>query len=571
MEILFDSQGLQLLEDTARSLPVPLPWPLLPGQDQGVPEHIFAEHLESLEALPNFRLYPHQEKAVRRVLWQMGGRAILADEVGLGKTIEAGVVLLEYLHRGLADKILILTPAALVKQWQAELLEKFGLAFAINCLAPESGRALRVIASIDFAKRSEHAGQFQSVAWDLVIVDEAHRLKNRSTAAWKFVNQLQKTYLLLLTATPIQNDLRELYNLVTLLWPGKLKTYPEFKQTFMLDRHTPKNLGELRRRLGEVLVRSTRRETGLRFPSRQVRTIFVKPTPLEAEAYRLVWRSLHKAYRQMSSKEKNILPMVVLLRELCSSGRAAWATLSRMTAGGRWQYIGASDAQRLSELLWGLPNSKLQYLQQALGGTEEKAIIFTDFRPSQEEILSFLRQQGVKAAAYHGSLSRQAKDLAVEAFQKDHQVLVSTEAGSEGRNLQFCRKVINFDLPWNPMRLEQRIGRVHRLGQAGDVEVVNLVLEGTIEVHILHLLEKKIRMFEQVVGELDLILPVPGRSLENELARALLESENEAALARRVEALGEELQAGRRRYDEMYQLNCSILDREGSRQSDDFQ
>lgn len=560
MEIFFDLWGLELLEEAARGRPVPLPWPLFQGEDGRVVCLSKLKQLESLDTLPNLQLYPHQKKAILQVVRQMRGRAILADEVGLGKTIEAGVILREYMHRGLVERVLILTPPSLVNQWQSELQEKLCLSFAVNQLPQAYSQGIRLIVSIDAAKRAEHAAKIQSVFWDMVIVDEAHRLKNRTTLAWKFVNQIQKTYLLLLTATPIQNDLRELYNLVTLLWPGKLQTYTQFKQAFMLDRHTPKNIGELRRRLGEVLVRSTRKATELQFPERQVKTIYVSPSLEEHEAYTLLWRQLHLAYIKLSTQEKNILPMVVLLRELCSSTQAAGATLARLMANNRYKYISAEDAHEVSRVLQGVISSKLEYLLRAIDQDSEKAIIFTEFRSSQEQIVRSLREQGLQVVAYHGGLSRTAKDRIIEVFRQDAQILVSTEAGGEGRNLQFCRKVINYDLPWNPMRLEQRIGRVHRLGQTQDVQVVNLVLENTIEVHILYLLEKKIRMFEQVVGELDLILPVTGRSLEVELAHVLLSSDSEAVLARQIEALGTQLWISRCRYEKAKELNYAILD-----------
>jgi SNF2 family DNA or RNA helicase len=560
VEVLFDVEGLRLLGNTAQGRPVPLPWPLPWREAERFLGAGETRGLESLDTLPKLELYPHQEKAVLQVIQKMKGRAILADEVGLGKTIEAGVILREYIHRGLVERALILTPPALVGQWQAELDEKLGLPFAVNQFSEVARERTRVIISLDTGKREEHATKIQSVPWDIVIVDEAHRLKNRTTLAWQFINQIQKTYLLLLTATPIQNDLRELYNLVTLLWPGKLDTYTKFKQAFMLDRHTPKNVVELRRRLGEVLVRSTRKATGLGFPRRQVSTIFSQPSLAEHEVYLLLWQKLHAAYLRLSSKEKNILPMVILLRELCSSPAAASTTLSRLIANNQSRYVDPEAATRIGGLLANLHGSKLNCLPGAIGQTGEKAIIFTEFRSSQREIAKYLRAMGRQVVVYHGGLTRQGKDAAIEEFRQGAQILVSTEAGGEGRNLQFCRRVINYDLPWNPMRLEQRIGRVHRLGQTRDVQVINLVLRDTIEVHVLYLLEKKIRMFEQVIGELDMILPLTGRSLEMELAHALLGSSDEAVLAQKIEALGSELWASRCRYDEVSKLNYAVFD-----------
>ncbi len=214
------------------------------------------DRLLSLETL-DIQLFQHQEQAVRKVLQEMRGRAILADEVGLGKTIEAGVILKEYVLRGLVQRVLILVPASLVGQWRSELKEKLDLDFSV-ARTPRDFEAAKIVASIDTAKRPVHREIIQRTPWDLVIVDEAHRLRNSRTLNWKFVNGIQKKYLLLLTATPIQNDLRELYNLVTLLKPGQLKTFTQFKRAYMLDKHSPKNTYRLREALKEVLVRTSR-------------------------------------------------------------------------------------------------------------------------------------------------------------------------------------------------------------------------------------------------------------------------------------------------------------------------
>ena len=171
---------------------------------------------------------PHQIEVAKRVLRHMGGRAILADEVGLGKTIEAGIILKELLVRGLARRVLILTPASLVMQWQGELESKFFERFATPTDPEEWQHAAKAIASYDRARSARHAKQILRHRWDLVIIDEAHKVKNHRTAAYRFLQQIDRNYLLLLTATPLQNDLRELYNLVTLLRPGQLGTWHDF-------------------------------------------------------------------------------------------------------------------------------------------------------------------------------------------------------------------------------------------------------------------------------------------------------------------------------------------------------
>src|SRR2546428_3711266 len=178
----------------------------------------------------------------------MHGRGILADEVGLGKPIEAGLVLKEYAIRGLVRRALILTPAALTGQWREEMAEKFALPFAVLHSVRDWDRRPLLIASMDTAKREPHRRAAQSRSWDLVIVDEAHRLKNRLSLNWRFVAGLSKKYMLLLTATPGQNDMDELVNLVSLLTPGQLHTYDRFLQRYVPgpDRRGPKRGAGLR-------------------------------------------------------------------------------------------------------------------------------------------------------------------------------------------------------------------------------------------------------------------------------------------------------------------------------------
>src|SRR5690606_27130903 len=176
----------------------------------------------------------------------------------------------------------------------------------------------RLIASIDRAKREPFREIITRARWDLLIVDEAHRLKNRSTLNWKFVNGIQKKYLLLLTATPVQNDLRELYNLITLLKPGQLKTYSEFKRFYMLDKRSPKNTRELREALREVMVRTGRRESLIPFPPRRVESASIPLGPAEQDFYDEVLAVLRRAYQSAPRRERNLLPLMLVLREVCS-------------------------------------------------------------------------------------------------------------------------------------------------------------------------------------------------------------------------------------------------------------
>ena len=192
----------------------------------------------------------------------------------------------------------------------------------------------------------------------------------------------------------------------------------------------------------------------------------------------------------------------------------------------------------------------LQRVLAALGG--EKAIVFTQFRSTQEAIIQALRGSNVEPAVFHGELGWREKEEALEFFRTASPVLVSTEAGGEGRNLQFSRIVINYDLPWNPMRVEQRIGRVHRLGQKHPVRVVNLAARGTIEAYVLEILDRKIRMFELVVGEMEEILGAwqPSGSFEDEVFKRWTESTNPRVRKRRFAELAQHLVVARRLYQQ---------------------
>ena len=198
--------------------------------------------------------YQHQIDAALRALHEMRGRALLADEVGLGKTIEAGIVMKELIQRGLVRTVLVLTPASLTEQWREELLNKFGETFSVVDTLEQweqvnTASEGRWIVSLDRAKLSHHSTQALAREYDLLIVDEAHKLKNRTTLAWRFVNQVRKRYVLMLTATPVQNDLIELYSLITILTPGQLGTVRAFRRNFVeqSDPRHPKNPASLRR------------------------------------------------------------------------------------------------------------------------------------------------------------------------------------------------------------------------------------------------------------------------------------------------------------------------------------
>ena len=520
------------------------------------------ERLLCLDHL-GLRLYDHQREAVVRVLRELRGRAVLADEVGLGKTVEAGVILKEYLLRSLVRRALVLVPASLVSQWKSELREKLGLDFRAldSRLARSPGELERVnflLASIDAAKRPPCCERIARSPWDMVIVDEAHRLKDRTTLNWRFVNSLQAKYLLLLTATPVQNDLGELYNLVTLLKPGQLNTFASFKKAFMQDKRSPKNTARLREVLGEVMVRTSRRQSAIRFPQRRVESIPVPMGEGERRFYEELLEVLRGAFRAAPKDKRNLLPLVLVLREACSHPPAACRSLEAMLRRGSLPGFPAAAVTALGEAARYIRPAKMERLVEAVRNAGGKCLVFTEFRSTQRALIERLEGEGMRAVAFHGGLTAARKDEAVRRLREWGDVLVATDAGSEGRNLQFCSVVVNYDLPWNPMRIEQRIGRVHRLGQERPVHVVNLAAEGTVESYVLYVLEKKIGMFHKVIGEVDAILADLEGSLEERLARAFLASGDE--MKERLEAFERELEEAALRYERARALNAALFD-----------
>lgn len=502
--------------------------------------------LQCLKLLPHFDPMPHQVDTARKVLHEMRGRAILADEVGLGKTIEAGLILKEYLIRGLVKKVLILVPASLVLQWVRELNSKFDIPAIAQRKAYNWNNDI-VVASMDTAKRDPHRALLLNEEFDLLIVDEAHKLKNKRTGNYQFINELRKKYCLLLTATPVQNDLSELYNLITLLKPGQLGGEGDFAANFVADRRVPKNEAKLHEALGQVMIRNRRSDGGVEFTKRNVTNVPLRLSPEEMALYEGVTDYVHKHAKAESGVDiTSMLSLVTLQREVCSSRDAVFITLINLFKKTTEDSPLRPRIWELVELIRGIQaNTKAEKTMELIEKMNDKVIIFTEYRATQDYLLKILKEHEISAVPYRGGMNRGKKDWMMDLFRRRAQVMVATEAGGEGINLQFCHNVINFDLPWNPMRVEQRIGRVHRLGQTEDVQIYNLCTLGTIEEHIVHLLHEKINMFELVIGELDEIIQQfeKEESLERRLAQMVLESTNEEELRRRIDGLGDTLLA----------------------------
>ena len=475
------------------------------------------EDLLCLPSLQGVDSYMYQQETVRRVLRHFKGRALLADEVGLGKTIEACMVLKEYWMRGLVRRALVLTPPSLVSQWKGELTEKFGLL----PVSPDSAEFRRdplqfwtegrlVVASIAMARLEPHVSAIAAVPWDMVIVDEAHCLKNRTSANWQLVDSLQKKFILMLTATPVENNLVELYNLITLLKPGLLATEAAFRKSYVTPGkpRTPKNAANLRTMLTDVMIRNTRAAADVQLPRRIAATVAVAPSESEDRVYDLVSHFVAERYRAAGGKPTSTLALDLMQRQAGSSPQALSRSVARALREVTW--VKAGDRRELEAILDLAcrveESSKGAQLGRMLATHPGKAVVFTEFLPTLDHLARVCGQHGISYSLFSGDLSRPEKDASIARFRDHAQVLLSTGAGGEGRNLQFADTVVNFDLPWNPMRIEQRVGRVHRIGQTHDVFVFNFCQQGTVEEYLLRVLHDKINMFELVVGEMDAIL-----------------------------------------------------------------
>jgi SNF2 family DNA or RNA helicase len=554
------------------------------------------EELLCLEGLHGVEHLPHQIETVRRVLRHFRGGVLLADEVGLGKTIEAGLLLREYLLRGIVQRVLILVPPALVNQWGEELATKFGLDFA----TAESGQSLtpafwqetdRVLASLSLAKSPRHFAAVTACPWDLVIVDEAHHCRNRTTRNWQLVNALQRRRMFLLTATPVQNDLLELYNLLTLLEPGHLKTETDFKRTYVRrgNPRDPRNRQRLRELLGEVMIRNTRSLVTIDLPPRYAQTLVVRPDEPETKLYQLLdtylrWRnrSLHapvgaEPATNGTSGEPDLfsgLPaepapaapdglsrmrITALLRAAGSHPAALPAPLADLAEQDARVGPILELARQVAE---GGPSSKETRLIELLRAQHQgKALVFANFAATLDRLAGVLTAAGIPHCAFTGRQTTAEKARAVELLRDQVPVMLCSEIGGEGHNLQFANTLINFDLPWNPMRIEQRVGRIHRIGQSREVFIFNLCTAGSLEERILRLLDEKIRMFELVVGEVGSILGnlEGGDEFESLVLNLWLRSRDPEDLDHAFERLGDSLLSAQEEYLETKRLEEALF------------
>jgi len=506
-------------------------------------------------------LNPHQIEAAAFALDALPrGGCVLADEVGLGKTIEAGLVIAQLAAEG-KRHLLILCPATLRAQWRQELADKLALqARVVDGRVPKGPNPFDapcpVIASIPFG--AARAQELARVPWDLVVIDEAHRLRNAYQAGHKTGRALRTALKgrpkLLLTATPLQNDLLELWGLVSLLDEEVLGPEAAFRLLYGDDAALAANIADdLKARLAPVVKRTLRRQVKeyVRFTSRRSVVEDFVPSLEERQVYEQVSEYLRRARALAVDPARRPLLLLVYRKLLASSTFAIAPTLRKLAQSLRdkspldleeagqypeeseeWSAEGTGPpteeevAREAAELGVAVElaesvrtNAKGEALVRALDRMftvarahqwPEKAVVFTESKRTQEYLARLLAERGYggKVSRLSGEAGRpEEREALIAQFRDQTQVLLSTEAGAEGLNLQFCNVVVNYDLPWNPQRVEQRIGRCHRYGQPRDVVVINFLnRQNAADARLYELLEKKLQLFDGVFGASDEIL-----------------------------------------------------------------
>ncbi|MEK6727026.1 MAG: SNF2-related protein [Deltaproteobacteria bacterium] len=572
--------------------------------------------LESSLSSAMVDLNPHQiDAALFAFKGPMSSGAILCDEVGLGKTIEARLIISQLWAEG-RRKIIVAVPASLRKQWQNELLEKFGIPCVIvdgfeyksskrNGMKNPFDRGELVIVSIPFA--SMKAQEIGANRWDLVVVDEAHRLRNvYRKSGNKQSKKLKEIFTgrpkILLTATPLQNSLMELYGIVSFIDERFFGSEYAFKLLFMGDAqgHEAKNLDTLKRRLSTIATRTIRRQVQEYIPytNRVSMVEDFTPTDEELELYDRVSEYLQREEVAAIPHRQRHLMILIYRKILASSSFAIAGTLQKLVDNVERQIKGLEPepieelvedvdgfeeekeelaktengesleeeekAEKIRRFSLELLNAEreellsMKALAEAIrknakgeallislkkafahaetAGWNKKAVIFTESRRTQEYLLRLLSDNGYRDGitifngSNNGPIAKRAytiwekerprfegeivpsrtaaiREALIHEFKHHTKILIATEAGAEGINLQFSNIVINYDLPWNPQRVEQRIGRCHRYGQKNDVVVLNFInWANAADMRVFELLDMKFRLFSGVFGASDEIL-----------------------------------------------------------------
>ena len=586
-------------------------------------------------------LNPHQINAFCAAIQALKtGGIVLADEVGLGKTIEACLVLKYVIESG-AKKILIVLPASLRKQWELELEDKFGLESVIlDRLTVEKNRiewrkrltsntnVMIVLTSYDYS--SKLMKRFPEVKWDFLIIDEAHNLRNvfHGTKRAKSLYELSKWIpKILLTATPLQNSLTDLHGLISFIDPRIFGSEKVFNRRYIEGE----DYSDLKRELSPVLYRTLRRDVAkyMNFKKRTCRTVDFTLSPDEIELYQRVNNFLKRDLLYSIPTSNRSLIILVIRKLLASSSFALIETfevlkerLEKLKEGSK-----SANAQKGFDLFWSFVEDEIdesgfeetededtiiqkQYIQSELNevntiidvakriksnakvlalksavqiafdyqkeqGISQKVVVFTESKRTQKYIAAELRKAGFEdedILLFNGDFddamtkeiyrtwqvknfgnvnygrSVEYKHAIVDYFKNNAKVLICTDAGSEGLNLQFCNTVINYDLPWNPMKIEQRIGRCHRYGQEHDVVAINLLnTQNAADKRVYDILSKKFELFEGVFGASDIALGVleSGTSFEKMVLEIYQNSNTTAEFKKAFDKLERKLNAKR--------------------------
>ncbi|MDL0134054.1 DEAD/DEAH box helicase [Halobacterium salinarum] len=538
------------------------------GATQSEQELLAVEELKD-----KVKLLDHQLSAAHRAITSMGRGLLFADEVGLGKTIEIGMVLKELDLRDTRDSFLVLTPAQLAPQWQQELDEKFDLDFVCNYDEGFQGFAAhdKIVASIDTAKGDRYIEDVLNRHWDALVLDEAHYVRNDDTKRYSLIEQIEYEEAFFATATPIQNDITDLYNIINLVRPGLLGTRTEFENRYVTDGDDTqiKNADALQRKLDRVMIRNRREETDIDFTNREVRTNTFDPSDAEQDLYEAVTEYVQSNY---SSEDAKHLVMLLLQKEVVSSPSAVLSTVNKWLNGEGSTTVSKRERQQLREIKQAATDisdtTKQRRLREVVETIHEqldttRVVVFTQFRQTQQEVAESARKLDQPVHVVNGDCSSTEKEAIVSDFEDEGGVLVATDSISEGRNMQFCNVMVNYDLPWNPMKVEQRIGRIDRIGQERDVHVFNLALSDTVEEHVLDKLYGKINLFTQSIGGLREILSrmeKSGADFEREVFDRVRTADDRVELENNFEEMAVDLEENKEAAEKMSEFNKGVFD-----------
>lgn len=508
---------------------------------------------------------PHQEAVARHALSRLRGRAVLADEVGLGKTVEAGLAVKELTLRGLAKRVLILCPAPLRDQWRDEMNTKFDMAFDVAYRGAEVADQDKLIISLQLG--TSQIEKLTRRPWDIVIVDEAHRAAGAGARKRRELITALTTacrYAFFLTATPIQNDLLELYRLIELLRPGTFTSVSAFKSQYMRssDPRTPNDPAALRRLISSAMIRTTRGQAGVDRVTRRAEDVPIDLGRREQELYALSTHLLRNIMRSPSDTMRRRSLALRLTASPFSMGTTALRMAERHPDGRVRQALNdmahlAMDIQESAR-----ENTALRITREWVRD-HGRVLIFTQHTDTVTGLLRRMEAEGLRARSFHGSMSPTERAATVAAFRSgDAPIMISTDAGAEGQNLQFCNCVLNYDLPWNPMRIEQRIGRVDRLTQPCDeVFIANLYARRTVDENVYRLLAEKLRMFELLFGQVTTILgeldDSKAATFESRVLEALF-APNDARMQNLLSQLGTELVDARERASTLIEADSGL-------------